>query len=97
MLLFGGFFSVILQWFVTMSADPQAMQYGQRMSLNDIIFRQLLGNMAVVALFMTPMLTMRLFAEEKRQGTIELLATAPITDWQIVLGKFLARGRSSCS
>ena len=40
-------------------------------------------------LFITPMLTMRLFAEEKRQGTIELLATAPITDLQIVLGKFL--------
>ena len=49
--------------------------------------------MAVVALFITPMLTMRLFAEEKRQGTIELLATSPITDLQIVLGKFLARGR----
>ena len=46
--------------------------------------------MAVVALFLTPMLTMRLFAEEKRQGTIELLATSPITDLQIVLGKFLA-------
>jgi ABC-2 type transport system permease protein len=46
--------------------------------------------MAVVALFLAPMLTMRLFAEEKRQGTIELLATAPITDLEIVLGKFLA-------
>ena len=45
--------------------------------------------MAVVALFVAPMLTMRLFAEEKRQGTMELLATAPITDLQIVLGKFL--------
>jgi ABC-2 type transport system permease protein len=46
--------------------------------------------MAVVALFITPMLTMRLFAEEKRQGTIELLATAPLTTWQVVIGKFLA-------
>ena len=45
-------------------------------------------NMAVVALFVAPMLTMRLFAEEQRQGTWELLATSPITDWQIVLGKF---------
>ena len=47
-------------------------------------------NMAVVALFLAPMLTMRAFAEEKRSGTIELLATSPITDWQIVWGKFLA-------
>ena len=45
--------------------------------------------MAVVALFIMPMLTMRLFAEEKRQGTMELLATSPITTLQIVLGKFL--------
>ncbi len=46
--------------------------------------------MAVVALFVAPMLTMRLFAEEKRQGTIELLATSPVTDLQVVMGKFLA-------
>jgi ABC-2 type transport system permease protein len=45
--------------------------------------------MAVVALFITPMLTMRLVAEEKRQGTLELLSTAPITGLQIILGKFL--------
>jgi ABC-2 type transport system permease protein len=36
------------------------------------------------------MLTMRLFAEEKRQGTIELLATSPLSDLQVVMGKFLA-------
>jgi ABC-2 type transport system permease protein len=36
------------------------------------------------------MLTMRLFAEEKRQGTIELLATSPVSDLQVVMGKFLA-------
>jgi ABC-2 type transport system permease protein len=44
--------------------------------------------MAVVGLFILPMLTMRLFAEEKRQGTMELLATSPLTDWEIILGKF---------
>jgi ABC-2 type transport system permease protein len=36
------------------------------------------------------MITMRLFAEEKRSGTIELLMTSPINDWEIVMGKWLA-------
>ncbi len=90
LLVFGGFFSVILQYFTLASADPRAMQFGQKLSINDLVFRGLLQNMGTVALFMTPMLTMRLFAEEKRQGTIELLQTAPLTDWQIIFGKFLA-------
>ena len=59
------------------------------MNLNDYIVRPLLSNASVIVLFLMPMITMRLFAEEKRQGTMELLMTSPIRDWQIVLGKFL--------
>lgn len=40
--------------------------------------------------FFIPALTMRLFAEENRSGTIELLVTKPVNDWQLVLGKFLS-------
>ena len=43
-----------------------------------------------VFMFLIPAVTMRSFAEEKQTGTIELLVTRPITDWQIVGGKFLA-------
>jgi ABC-2 type transport system permease protein len=44
----------------------------------------------MVFMFLIPAVTMRSFAEEKQSGTIELLATKPVTDWQIVGGKFLA-------
>ena len=43
-----------------------------------------------IFLFLTPAITMRVWAEEKRSGTIEFLLTLPITDWQAVLGKFFA-------
>jgi len=48
-----------------------------------------LGNMGITLLFLTPVLTMRLFSEERRQGTIELLLTSPLRVSQIVLGKYL--------
>ncbi len=60
------------------------------MDINEWIVRLLLSNVNVVALFLIPMITMRLFAEEKRSGTIELLMTSPIHDVEIVLGKWLA-------
>jgi ABC-2 type transport system permease protein len=93
-ILFGFFFNFAFSFYLqySMQTAQQAMEYGgggMKMSLTDMLIRPVLQNMAVVALFVLPMLTMRLLAEEKRQGTIELLATSPITDWEIVLGKFL--------
>lgn len=43
-----------------------------------------------VFIFLVPAITMRSFAEEKKTGTIELLVTKPLTDWNIITGKFLA-------
>lgn len=43
-----------------------------------------------ILLFLIPAITMRTFAEEQQAGTFELLVTRPITDWQIILGKYLA-------
>jgi len=60
------------------------------MNLNEEIIRPLLSNISVIGLFFIPMITMRLFAEEKRTGTIELLATSPIRDVEIIVGKWLA-------
>lgn len=44
----------------------------------------------LIFMFLIPAITMRTFSEEQQTGTIELLATKPLTDWQIVLGKFFA-------
>lgn len=52
--------------------------------------RVMLGNLAVTLLFVLPMLTMRHFAEERRQGTLELLLTSPVPLGSIVIGKWLA-------
>lgn len=43
-----------------------------------------------IFMFLIPAITMRSLAEEKKEGTFELLATRPLTDWQIVLGKYFA-------
>jgi ABC-2 type transport system permease protein len=52
--------------------------------------RMTFSNVSIILLFFAPAITMRLFAEETRSGTIETLMTAPVTDVQVVLGKFFA-------
>lgn len=46
-------------------------------------------NLVVMLIFIVPILTMRLLAEERKEGTMELLFTSPLTEWQVALGKFL--------
>ncbi len=61
-----------------------------KLNLTDVVVRPLAQNMGIVTLFLMPLLTMRLFSEEKRSGSIELLLTYPITDVAVTFGKFLA-------
>lgn len=89
--LAGIFFFAIVQGFVRYSMQAQMMGRGTPpLDVNEIVIRQFLLNIAVINIFLLPMLTMRLFAEEKRSGTIELLATSPVRDSEIILGKWLS-------
>jgi ABC-2 type transport system permease protein len=88
--IFGFFFWNALGYFVLMGMEEQMRGQAMPMNLNEQIIRPLLSNASVIGLFFIPMITMRLFAEEKRTGTIELLATSPIRDLEIILGKWLA-------
>jgi ABC-2 type transport system permease protein len=89
-LIFGYFFWNALGAFVFESIQSQMSGQSFPMNLNEWIIRPLLSNLAVINLFFIPLITMRLFAEEKRTGTIELLTTSPVRDIEIIIGKWLA-------
>jgi len=81
-----------IAWFVRLCMDRR-MQYQYGMSsLNytEFVVKDTFGIISFLFLFIIPLLTMRLFAEEKKSGTFELLATCPVTDWGLVVGKYLA-------
>src|SRR5574337_59783 len=72
--VFGFFFWNAVGVFVFMGMESQLRGEGFPMNLNEQVIRPLVSNTSVIGLFLIPMITMRLFAEEKRTGTIELLA-----------------------
>jgi ABC-2 type transport system permease protein len=91
----GYFFTGILNIFFerSMMAMMQAQQYGGMPPAIDVpalVTRNFFSIVSTIILFMLPMITMAVYADEKRRGTIELLLTSPITNLEIVLGKFLA-------
>ncbi len=78
---------IVIAFFLVMSGLLFA---GILATTREATLRYLLSNVSVLFLFITPLLTMRLLAEEQRTGTIELLLTNPIRDIEVVLGKYLA-------
>jgi ABC-2 type transport system permease protein len=93
-LLLGGwfFFSMLRQFdemvqLVQMMGQAQSLQ---QMNLNTRVIDPLLHDLSIVLVIVMPALTMRVFAEEKRTGTYELLLTAPVRTGEIVAGKFIA-------
>jgi ABC-2 type transport system permease protein len=87
-LLWGWFFYVMLMFFNQQSLQLGGLE-GGNVDMNQQLIRPLFMNASVILLFVLPLVTMRTYSEEKRSGTIELLLTSPVTDMQIILGKFL--------
>lgn len=91
LLLVGFFFYSLVWWF-----NAQAMQmaqnpyYAQQININEMVFSPLFHNMSIILILVAPLLTMRLLAEEKKNGTDELLYTSPISVGEIILGKYFA-------
>ncbi|MEC8931853.1 MAG: ABC transporter permease subunit [Candidatus Latescibacterota bacterium] len=95
LLLSGYLFRNILMqfnfWCIQFSQRAQFMQGGMpNLNLNEMVVTQFFGVMDFIWLLVVPMLTMRLLAEEKKNGTMELLMTSPISTVEILLGKFFA-------
>lgn len=93
--MFGVVFSFMfwnaLGQFIVEGMEMQMRGQSFPISINEWIISPLLHNVNVIGgLFLIPLITMRLFAEEKRTGTIELLITSPIRDLEIIIGKWLA-------
>jgi ABC-2 type transport system permease protein len=87
-LLFGWFFYTLVAFFERQSMQMAAGP-GGALNVNQMLISPLLANATVIMLLVFPLITMRTYAEEKRSGTIELLLTSPLTDFEIILGKFL--------
>ena len=88
-LVFAGM--LILCWFTFFLYVRILVEMTDRGGAMEPIFRYYVYSLipVVVQMFVVPVLTMRLLAEEKRTGSLEVLLTAPVNEWTVVLGKFL--------
>lgn len=91
-LLLAGYFFYSIFAFFTLASMQSAMnpQMARDLNVTDSVMRPLFSNISVILLLLMPLVTMRLFAEERRSGTIELLLTYPVRDGAVLLGKYLA-------
>jgi ABC-2 type transport system permease protein len=86
----GFFFAMMTAEFSIQASKAAYNPYAaEQINLNDWLVLPFFANTAVILLMLCPALSMRLFAEDRKQHSIELLLSSPISSGQIVLGKFL--------
>lgn len=91
LLISGYFFYSTTAYFNLISLQAAQNPYlTESLNLTDMVLKPFFGDLAVILLLMLPLLTMRLYAEEKKTGTIELLFTYPVSDASVLVGKFAA-------
>src|SRR6266568_2372833 len=90
--LIAGYFFYSIFAFFTLASMQSMMNPAMARELNvtDSVVRPLFSNISVILLLLIPLVTMRLFAEERRSGTIELLLTYPVRDGAVLAAKYLA-------
>ncbi len=91
-LLIVGYFFYSIFAFFSMASMQAAMNpaFARDLNVTDGVMRPLFSNVSVILLLLMPIVTMRLFAEERKSGTIELLLTYPVRDGAVLVGKYLA-------
>lgn len=91
LVLTGFFFTSLINWFHMQSMQlARYPQYLEQLNINQMVYAPLFNNVSIILLLMIPLITMRLFAEEMKIKTDELLYTSPISVHQIILGKYFA-------
>jgi len=87
----GWFFFTSMSFYSLLSFQSMQNPYIRyQLNLTEMVIRPMFGNISIIMLLMLPVVTMRLFSEEKKTGTIELLLTYPVSDLQALLGKYIA-------
>lgn len=91
-LLIVGYFFYSIFAFFSMASMQAAMNpaFARDLNVTDGVMRPLFSNISVILLLLMPIVTMWLFAEERKSGTIELLLTYPVRDGAVLIGKYLA-------
>ncbi|NJP11690.1 MAG: ABC transporter permease subunit [Leptolyngbyaceae cyanobacterium RU_5_1] len=89
-LLAGVFFVFFLSVITQQAANADAQGYPGSIDVPYQLLQSFLGVMSFIALFILPILSMGLYAEERKRGTLELLATSPVTNWAVAIAKLLA-------